>query len=271
MDWHVKRLHWRARRCGRLLREQLARPHPCPVLVFGNQKSGTSAIAGMLAEVTRVPAAIDLVREYQSPSYPDVVRGARSARWFIRRNRLEFSRGIVKEPNFLVMWKQLLAELPDSPRILVVRDPRDNLRSILDRLELPGDRDELTREERGANGPGWSLYLDGRWLGIDSDHYVEVMAHRWNLGYRFLEENRDRVVLVRYEDFLLDKEGTLAGLAARVGLPVRRPLGAAAEHQYQPRGSRRRGWHEVFGKANLARIERICGRGMRELGYEPVV
>jgi len=58
-------------------------------------------------------------------------------------------------------------------------------------------------------------------------------------------------------------------LAADVGLEVRRPLGATADRQFQPRGDRDVAWVEFFGEKNLDTIDRICADRMRSLGYEP--
>jgi hypothetical protein len=244
-------------------------PNPRPVVVFGNQKSGTTAIAAFLGRLSGASVALDMEREWRAPSYQHVASGEMTMGAFRHRNRLELSRAIVKEPNLLTIWPQFLAAVPEARCLLVVRDPRDNLRSILDRLGLPGDREELTPAQRGANGPGWALYLDGSWLGLKPGNYIETMARRWNLGYRFLTANRERTLLVRYEDFLRDKEGVIARAAAGVGLPARYPLGAEADRQYQPKGTGNRDWRAVFGDSNLGRIERICAEGMEALGYEP--
>jgi len=264
-------LPWRVQRSLRGLGERAARPNPRAVVVFGNQKSGTSAVAGLLARLSGASVTLDLEPEWRDPSYQRVWRGELSFRAFVRRNARGLSRDIVKEPNLLLLWPQLLGRFPGMRKVLVVRDPRDNLRSILDRLGLPGDREALSREERAANGRGWELYLSGDWLGLGGCAHTEVMAWRWNLGARFWAANRADTVLVRYEDFLADKEGVLRRTAEALGLAAVNPVADLLDRPFQPSGRPGRSWLEVFGPANLGRIEALCADGMRELGYEPTV
>jgi len=263
-------LPWRAQRWLRGARERVARPNPAPVVVFGNQKSGTSAVAGLLARLTATSVTLDLEPEWRAPCYHQVRRGEVAFRRFVRRNGRGLSRDIVKEPNLLLLWEAYLAAFPGARKVLVVRDPRDNLRSVLDRLGLPGDRDDLPARDRRRNGKGWELYLSGEWLGLAGWSYVEVMAWRWDLGYRFWAANRADTVLIRYEDFVADKEGVLTDAANRLGLAPVAGLGGEGERAFQPAGRPGRSWRAVFGERNLARIEALCAEGMREFGYAPV-
>lgn len=263
-------LPWRVRRSLRHLRERAARPNPEAVVVFGNQKSGTSAVAGLLGQLTGRSVTLDLELEWRAPSYQRVWQGDMPFSAFVRRNARGLSRDIVKEPNLLLLWPEYLQHFPAVRKVLVVRDPRDNLRSLLDRLGVPGDRQDLSPADRVANGPGWELYLSGDWLGLGERSYLEVMAWRWNLGAAFWAANRADTVLVRYEDFLADKEGVLRRTAQAVGLSPIHSVADALDRPFQPAGRGNRSWLNVFGGANLRRIETACAAGMREFGYDPV-
>ena len=249
------------------------RPNPAPAFVLGNQKSGTTAVAALLADLTGASVAQDLIREVVWPSYDRVRSGRLTIDALVRRNRLAFSRDIVKEPHLTPFHDQLRARFPASRAALVVRDPRDNIRSILDRLGVPGDRVEEAAEHRHRNDRGWRLVLDGSWLGIDAPTILEHLAERWNLCADVHLDHPDDVVLVRYEDVVEDPTAASTALAASLGLPLRRSevSGRSTRRAHQPRGANRgRAAEDFFGEVNLRTIERVCGPRMARLGYEPV-
>jgi hypothetical protein len=236
--------------------------------VLGNQKAGTTAIAALLARRAGVSATLDF--RYLSPAAlraahagPDGVRSLTS------RHRLDFSRAVVKEPHLSLLHPGLAAAFPEARFVMIVRDPRDNVRSVLDRLGLPGHRDRLEPGwDRDVNGL-WRLVVDGRWAGIEGETYVESLAARWARIADVYLGAPDRFALVRYEDFVRDKEGAVTDLAVQLGLPLRNDIADAVDAQYQPRGNRSVGWDEFFGPANLARIEAVCGDRLGALGYAP--
>ena len=245
---------------------RLARLPKRPVIVLGNQKAGTTAIAALLARRAGLPATLDF--RYLSPAWlRDVHDGTVDARSFVGRYRLDFSRPIVKEPHLSLLRPALAATVPGARFVMIVRDPRDNIRSILDRLRLPGHLERL--------GPGWEcnandlwrLVVDGTWAGIGGQTYVESLAARWSRIADAYLDHPESFVLVRYEDFLADKEGTVTDLAVRLGLPLRNSIADAVDTQFQPRGNRTVGWSEFFGPDNLARIEGICGERLVAFGY----
>jgi hypothetical protein len=254
------------REFGWLLGGLLARPHPNPVFVLGNQKSGTSAIAALLGLSTGLSVAVDLRREMQRQTWLRVRRGDLSFDSFVRRNALDFSRAIVKEPNLTFFHDELIRRAPSARCVFVVRDPRDNVASILDRLGIPGNLAALGEEQCAAVDPGSELVLDGSWLGIEAGgHYVERLAARWNACVDVYLARQADLVLVRYEDFVADKVGEIERLAARLGLEGGRDIRGRVDTPFQPAGSRSSDWSTFFGQENLTRIERICGDRMRTL------
>jgi hypothetical protein len=240
-----------------------------PILVFGNQKAGTTVMAALLAEMTQRSVTLDLRREVGRPTCQHVRSGKMSMAAFVRRNKRDFCSEIIKEPNFVVLFDQLTEFFPRSKMVFLVRDPRDNIRSVLNRLGFAGNLDRLDGPYKGINAAGWNLYLDGSWLGLSGANYIDILAARWNLAADVYLANPDRMVLGRYEDFLRDKAGEIARLAERLELPRRQDVAAMVDIQYQPRGDRGVGWMDFFGANNLARIERLCRSRMRQFGYEP--
>ena len=245
-----------------------AQLYPEPLFVFGNQKSGTSVIAALLAAISDLEATIDFTsREINDPKIPLVYSGERSLDWFIQRNRIEFSRPIIKEPSLTFLAESLLQRWPRCRSAFVIRHPCDNIRSILDRLCLPGDLDSIESIEIKSGNRAWDTVLDNRWLGVDANHYIDQLAWRWVVSVQLYQKLSERMRLIRYEDFEQDKIQTIKELARSLGLEPVAPIDDLINIQYQPAGRRGREYSEVFG-ANLERIERICWPLAAEFGYE---
>lgn len=252
------------------LRRKLFRPFATveeePVFLLGNQKSGTTAIGALLARSCGRSATLDFWPYLKAEVLVDLHDGRLPFDAFIHEFRYEFSRSIIKEPQLTFLYPGLRERFPRGRFAAVVRDPYQNIRSILNRLDIPGDLTHLTEARMDMVLPEWRLVLDGRWLGLAAEHYIDLLAERWNVAADLVLSNPE-IVLVRYEDFTADKAGQIEALAGRLGLGTRRSLGGAVHRQYQPRGDRRASLDEFFGE-NLDRIARRCGESMRRLGYE---
>lgn len=237
------------------------------MFVFGNQKSGTSAIAALLARSCGLSVSLDMLQEIQRPTFHRVVAGEISFDDYVRRNRWEFSHAVVKEPNLTLLYEPLAARFPGAPMVFVLRDPRDNLRSLLNSLAIPGDLPVLEDRHRARTNPGWDLVLDNGYLGTFGEHYIDQLAGRWVYCANVYRTHQSRIELCRYEDFQADKLAELARLAEAVGYPVVADVTAQLDVAFQPIGDRQVAWDAFFGRENLARIERICGETMEALGY----
>jgi hypothetical protein len=235
--------------------------------MLGNQKSGTTAIAALLSEMTGLSVTLDLKSEMKNPVIHRVKRGGLSMEDFVRLNKLDFSRDIIKEPSLSPFFRELSECFPRSKFVMVIRDPRDNIRSILNRLKIPGHLDDITDEYTSRITPAWALIIDGRWLGLDGKNYVEMLAQRWNYITDSYLDNSGRMLLLRYEDFSKDKVGELERLAEALGLEKKRDVSRRVDVQFQPAGDRSVRWDDFFGPENLSRIERIAADRMRKLGY----
>ncbi|MBD3236126.1 MAG: hypothetical protein GF330_05450 [Candidatus Eisenbacteria bacterium] len=263
-----RRARGRARRIVRSVWESFARFHPAPLIVLGNQKSGTTAIAALLGELTGQTVTLDLQKEIRRPRLPDVQAGRMTWEAYLRANRHEFSRPIVKEPHLTPFYRPLAAQLPGARFLLIVRDPRENLRSILNRLHLPGDLARLTPRQWDTISPAWRMVVDGRWLGIEGGSYIEMLARRWQLCAEVGLRNREAMRVLRYEEFVARKLETLRELAWAYGWRERHDIRSRLDVQFQPAGRRGVDWRDFFGDGNLSRIEEICAGGMRAFGYE---
>ncbi len=238
-----------------------------PILVLGNQKTGSSAIAGLLAARTGSSMATDLseawTREFEFANDRTKLVS------FIDANRYYFRRTIVKENSLTLAASTLFAVIPNACGVFVVRHPVQNIRSILDRLDWPGDPRPI--ESLPDVPRTWQQVINVKPWGTEAADHISALAHRWRLTTEAVIRNRARGEVVRYEDFNDDKLGTIDHVANQLGLPNRLPVGHLLEHPFQPRGTRR-GYKidDVFSEEAVATIERICSDGMADLGYESV-
>jgi len=263
----VKSLREDSRELSYDLRKHFYQLNSQPIIVLGNQKSGTTVIAALLAQLTGSSLTLDLRRENNRPVYPYLKSGCEDFEEFINRNRIEFSKDIIKEPNLTILYKELADSFPQARFIYVLREPRDNIRSILNRLELPGDLSSLTDEQWKSMPLRWRYAVDCRYLGFEADNYIEMLAHRWRCLVDVYLQNSENFILCTYEDFLKDKVGEIKHLAEKLGISETDDISAKVDVQYEPKGDREISWIEFFGETNLFRIEYICQERMAFLGY----
>lgn len=260
----------RPNRRGRIDRRghRAATVHPDPVIVLGTQKSGTTAIASLLAAAVGEGVTDDVFYRYSEPIESKLLAGRMDFATFVDRYRGHFANRIIKEPSFTFLYTGLEKVFPDARYVFVLRDPRDTIRSVLNRLDLPGNLHELDAHHLKRWRPwiGWGLILRGAGLPR-GETYIDRLAIRWRVAAELLLAHRERFILVRYEDFRGDKRGQIHQLAAQLDLPVRHDITDRLDVPYQRRGNPSVRWEEFFGPANLQRIDTICGETMRALGY----
>ncbi len=247
-----------------------AKVNPKPIIVLGNQKSGTSAIAALLGEMTGLSFFIDMMKSNERNIYEAVKKGEISFAEFIKLNKLEFSKDIVKEPNITLFYDELVTYFPQAKFAFVIRDPRDNIRSQLDLFNIPGNLSEMEPEHYNRLIRSWPSVFDGRWLGLNGENYIEMLAYRWNYTAEIYLKNQDNIVLVKYEEFVKNKIYEIEQLARKLGLKPVKDISDKVNIQYQPAGgNKNKKLSTFFGKDNMARIESICGDKMKLFNYLP--
>ncbi|MFC1806943.1 sulfotransferase [Candidatus Omnitrophota bacterium] len=238
-----------------------------PIFIIGNQKSGTTAIAALLAKMTDLSVTLDLVEEIRVPKFNYVYKKELPFSYLIRRNKIDFSRDIIKEPNLTFFYEQLSSYFKQAKFIFIVRDPRDNIRSMLNRWNIPGNLEGIEAGHLAKISPARMLVLDNRWLGVDGGNYIEVLAKRWNFFADIFLNHAEETVLVRYEDFVKDKIGTIENLTQQLGLKKTNDISEKVDFPFQPPGDRTISWQDFYGEKNLKRIEQICKEKMLAFGY----
>ena len=239
------------------------------VFVFGNHKSGTTAIASLLSEYCGLSKTIDFPRHCRPDSY-ELIRGNLNFDDIVSRYPELFNNQLVKIPALTFVANDVVSRFEGSRAVFIVRDPRDNIRSILNRRKIPGDRERLPLAQNWI----WKLrgnpsFNPALW-GLENEtekSYVAILAHRWNIAIHNLDLLGEEAIVVSYEKFLNDKQQTITDLAKNLDLAPTAEINERLDVQFQPAGNRNVSWLKFFGQKNLAAIERICDKGMRRFGY----
>ena len=101
-------------------------------------------------------------------------------------------------------------------------------------------------------------------------HYVEGLGTLWSscvAAMERAEKNGVEVHVVRYEDFVTDKRGTVERILAEFGRPVRQDVSAHVDVRFQPKGDHSISVEDFFGADNLARLEDVTRAGAHLFGY----
>ena len=240
------------------------------VIVAGMPKSGTTAIASLLAEAAGVEVCSDPFHQLDSKGVSfreSLFSGALSLETLWRQHRSVFSGTVVKDPNFPLFFGELLQLFPNAQFVFIVRDPRDNIRSILSRLKIPGNPTEGNQHLGDMKGT-WSRVLNGTSPEMPGSDYLEKMAWRWRISAERYFENQDRIHLIRYEDFRKDKKVRIEKLAGELGFQGLKDIASLVDIQFQPKGTRPSNLDDFFGIENLKRIDAIVRPVSKRFGYE---
>jgi hypothetical protein len=152
---------------------------------------------------------------------------------------------IVKEPGGAVGAPLLMAALPESRMVLLVRDPRDFAASVLDATRKGGwmqeEMDEWARRDLDSEKDVQ------RYLRALSRQYVRQMGN----GKKALDEHVGRKVMVRYDDLRTHTLGTMRDLCAALELPVteQRLAQVVDRHSFENIPQRERGEGKFYRKA----------------------
>lgn len=236
------------------------------MIILGNQKSGTTAIAKLLALVSRKSCLLDTPLLWE-PHFSQLKQGQLLLKELILKHKYFFSKAIIKEPSLTFLFDQLVTIYPSTVRyVFIVRDPRDNIRSILNRLNIPGHLDILDGEQYALTANEQS-YFNAKLFEYQEEHYIGQLAERWNLAVSLYLDQPNRFQLVRYEDFQLDKKNYIHQLAISLNLEIKADITAKVDVPFQIQGDRTIRHLDFFGKRNLDRINKICANAMNQLSY----
>ena len=178
---------------------------------------------------------------------------------------------VVKEPNGSVGAPLLVEAMPESRVILLVRDPRDVVASL------------LAAQRRGSWGAGEDSLAD-----TDPDEFVRQRARMYDASFgkawEAYEAHTGHKAVTRYEDLRYDTRGELEKIYSSLGIPIdgeqlRRVAEKHAwenipEWQKGPNRPRRKarpgGWQEDLTPEQARIVEEITAPTMTEFypGWE---
>lgn len=243
------------------------------ILVLGTRKSGTSVIANLLADIGGLSRTIDIPELWDNEW--DVKKrlhdGALDIDSFINHNPHRFATDIVKEPSLTYLFDQIYCRFPEIRYVYITRHPVDYVRSILDRVhidphKLPMDIEEV---DRLSIYPGWKKLLRGEIICQgDVTSLPETLIVRWRKAQRIYLANKKVFRILRYEDFMKDRELAIKKLAGDLDVPQRFSITNRISEQFQPKGAHRdESIYELFSNEVIKKMEELCEEEIRRLGY----
>ena len=261
--------HWLASWFQRI-GDSLGDPPAPRVFVTGMPKSGTTAVARLMGIASGQQTVSDPFHllDKRGVRFRDALfAGETSVPQLMRKYPSVFRGTILKDPNFAFFANTIAEAYPDAQWVFTVRDPRDNIRSVLNRLRLPGKADQIELQD-DAIGQTWRRVLEGRTPEIRGDDPIHRLAVRW-VTMAEIALASGRMTISRYEQFNADKQAAIAELCEAAGLMSVHSIAPYMDTQFQPRGNRNAVWEEFFGQPELAMILDTCGPTMARLGYDP--
>lgn len=235
----------------------LSKPNKNALFIFGFQKSGTSAIAGILAARTDKTVTID-TNYLWNPTINQIKLGKILVKDLVSSYSYPFSKDIIKEPSATFIISELSQYFYLNQYVFVVRNPFDNIRSILNRLNLPGDKNKIE---------AYNVHENWRYL-FKTDDYIMDLANRWVLANdqtKFIKT--DKCILVKYEDFMIDKQMTIDKLADDIKFEKSQKVSHLLEKQFQPKGQSDVDVKFFFGEKNYNKIFKITKHLLTEFDY----
>lgn len=239
-------------------------------IIIGNPKTGTSVISSLIANRGGLTRTIDIPEMWykQIDLYRDEIR----LEDFVKRNPHRFNKSLVKEPDLTFLYDKIVSMFPEAKIILIIRHPIDNIRSILDRVNispnsLPIKVDNINN--RNIIEP-WKWFLTGEVLKNNPANKVPyTLAHNWVYTVNLYLNNQDSIYLIRYEDFIEDKIKFIDKYCEDLNIEKNNDISNLIDKQYQPKGkNKNKKVEELFSMEVIEKIENICSIEMRKLGYE---
>jgi hypothetical protein len=165
------------------------------LLVTGMHRSGTSAVSGLLAAAVNSTLLDDPDWAIRTPL---MYRSDKS-----KYTQLE-EFDIVKCPRMGGFSRVVAADFPTVRMIWMLRDPRDVAASILEKVRRGHWTSMLTFPELGLSEYGLEIFA------VAFQRYMEELM-------MVLDDCRERICVIDYNRFFVEKEQTIAHLASWIG------------------------------------------------------
>lgn len=239
--------------------------------VLGHQKTGTSVIASLIAKRAGLKYKID-VNPHGYKNIFNLLNKKIDLDYFIKQNTDFFGFEVVKEPELTFIFEDLYKKFKNTSFIFVTRHPLDNIRSILDRVnispkKLPMQFSEIKKQEIHF---AWEKKLLGETISNNKGvNLPETLAYRWKIASNIYLSNSNNLLLCRYEDFQENKLKFIDNILNKLSIPPKNDISNLVDKQYQPKGeNKNREITELFSEEIIRNIENVCSSEMEKLGYE---
>jgi len=226
-----------------------AKPNKDALWIFGMQKSGTTAIAALLAKRAGKTSTLDTPLLW-TPYIEQLEFGNIVLKNHIKSNAYDFSKDIIKEPNATFLFNELKQVFRLNKYIVIIRNPFDTIRSILNRLNIPGNLREINIAEVDEN---WQhLFFN------NGKQYIEDLTCLWKKAYDGNMLDSASCILVRYEDFNKNKLNFIDKLCFDLNYEIKADINHLLNKKFQPPGHRNIKLEEFFGDENYNFIKNNC-------------
>ncbi len=239
------------------------------IFVCGMPKSGTTAIAKLLAHSLDVSVNSDPFNRLDELGVKyrgQLFAGDMTLEALWSENRAVFRGQLVKDPNFPLLLEPLYRLFPAASFVFLVRDPFENIRSLLNRVSLPGEITNLDSSNVSI-GTTWLNLLNGTTPDMPGNNYIENLSWRWKKSAELLHQYRERAVIAKYDDFVLDKENYIYSLGAKLDRSCKKSVADLVDVQYQPKGKSVKDPCGFFSPDAIDTISRITQDASRKFGY----
>lgn len=208
--------------------KRINRPHS--TLVFGVQKSGTTVVAKALAHCAKKSLTADHPALWPILDEP-VERRQQFVNSVLAKHPFTLSNDFVKEP-CMTIAPELFHPLFSGTSVLVIRNPLNTIRSILDRLKIDPSSQTL---DLASIHPNWQRVFK---CDANVPPFIQL-AHYWNECMDRSIWHSEGIFQIHYETFLVDPDQQIETTLRHLGMTMKTSSKSILSQQYQSKGANR--------------------------------
>ena len=255
---YYRRVRHQARKNLKKHRNLCFHPNPDAILLFGMDRSGLTVAFNLIASRAGLTFPDDFTSHLRG--WENVLKGNYDFFDYLKKNSYAFSKAIIRFEMDSESVKFARSFFKMEKYIITIRNPIDNIKSILLRLKIPGNLESLDVN---------SLNFHREWMNMftKSENYIESLIVSWKELYDQPELiNSHQSIIFKYEDFLKDRESYVTSKVIELGLKPVKSIDRLINIRYQPIGNQISNL-EFFGNKNLERIYSATYDIAEKFGY----
>tara|TARA_R110001599_G_C12223766_1_gene657520 strand:+ start:1169 stop:1963 length:795 start_codon:yes stop_codon:yes gene_type:complete len=261
-----------AKKIINILKSYVLKQKNTKLVVLGHHKTGTTAIASLLAHSANLSISGDPIYEMSPSSSSLLDMLLNDTESFVRiakANPRFFFQQVVKEPDYILSVDGILKLYPYSKFVFIIRKPHQIIRSIFNRLSIDGTTDlhSISRKNLSNSTPNWEYIVNGDPKVDDNMTVVERLAWRIEKATLAYLEHRDNIQLIKYEDFIEHKSQYIEGILNKIDIPCLQSITSIEDKQFQPKGDHKVLIDDFFGRKNYDLITKICSKTISSFEY----